>query len=137
MNESAIERAVQGKLLWLKRELPRHDRGIVLALALSAIPVPPAPIAGLLLGVANYVLWKRGNLPASEAPILKISLLMGAAMSFVSLALCFAALSYAAHFYGLYIDTVSDFLDCLGNAFRALIQNPLGKPHVHGAQQWA
>lgn len=136
MSESAIERAARGKLLWLKKELPRHDRAVVLALALSAFPIPPAAIIGLLLGVANYILWRKGKLPASEAKLIRLTLVLGILMSFIGMMLALAAFWYIEYFFHMYTKEIPGFLERVRELFLDIFQTPSGDQYDHAARRW-
>ena len=53
-----------------------HDRGVLLAVILSAIPVLPIPIFGLLLGLLNRRFCRAGKLPESEHTLVNRGLIL-------------------------------------------------------------
>ena len=74
--QSAFEREVVHLLLRLRATMASHDRAVLLGLILSVIPVPPLPLAGLLLSAFNYRLWKQHKLDLREIRLIRMSILL-------------------------------------------------------------
>jgi hypothetical protein len=87
VSDSAIERVLHERMVWLREELPRHDRAVIAGLALSLVPIPPVAFAGLLLGVANCVLTKRGRIDRRDMRLAQLSVACGLIMTLVTTAL--------------------------------------------------
>jgi len=87
MTQSAIERELLGFVQSIGAWVRRHDRGVVIGITLSVIPVPIVSFAGLLVGLFNLTLLKSGKLDKSEtqgiATGIVLSLICTAGSAFV------------------------------------------------------
>lgn len=93
MYRNVLEDDFRGKFAKLKSRLHGHDRGVLLGLVFSLVPIPPVALAGLVIGLLNHRLLTRGRLPESERQLVLFSL--GAALvSFVVGAALFAAIGW-------------------------------------------
>ncbi|MGH7043124.1 MAG: hypothetical protein ACREFY_13485 [Acetobacteraceae bacterium] len=68
--QSVLEQEALAWLTATMARLGRHDRVVLLGVALCLVPFPPANLAGLLLTCMNLVLVQRGKLSRSELPLL-------------------------------------------------------------------
>lgn len=74
MKHSALEIELVNALHNFRSWLGQHDRGVLLGVTLSCIPLPPVAVIGFLVGCANYYLVKREKLQISEARLIGIGL---------------------------------------------------------------
>ena len=71
---SALEQEIRARLDALAARLGRHDRLVLLGVALCFVPFPPATLAGFLLTCMNLMLIRKGTLPRWELPLLGVGL---------------------------------------------------------------
>ena len=90
--QSALEQEILAWLDAIGARLRRHDRIVLLGVALCFVPFPPANLAGFLLTCMNLMLVRKGTLPRRELPLLCVGLA--------------AILAYAALWTGLIVWTV-------------------------------
>ena len=72
--QSALEQELRARLDALAMRLGRHDRLVLLGVALCFVPFPPATLAGFLLTCMNLMLIRKGTLPRRELPLLGVGL---------------------------------------------------------------
>ena len=73
--QSALEREILDFLGRLKYRVSQCDRGVVLGLLLSIVPIPPAPFIGLLISVVNAYFLRSGRLDKSASVAVNVGLL--------------------------------------------------------------
>jgi hypothetical protein len=94
VRKSALEDEFRRHSQNLRWQILAHDRGVLLAAALSCVPIFPAAAFGLALGLFNRSLLRRGRLEASEAVVVRRFLVVAAINTVIGAAL----LALAAHF---------------------------------------
>jgi hypothetical protein len=77
MSTSALETELKQKARELRHTMARHDRAVVIGFVLSFIPFLPITLAGIIIGVLNLLLWKKGRLELDEGMAIKIGLGVG------------------------------------------------------------
>lgn len=77
MEPSALEKELLHSLYNFKSFLRAHDRGVIMGCMLSCVPVPPVTALGLLVGVANKHLLKKGKLDIYEKGLVRAGLWIG------------------------------------------------------------
>ena len=90
--QSALEQELRARLDALAMLMGRHDRLVLLGVALCFVPFPPATLAGFLLTCMNLMLIRKGTLARRELPLLGLGLA--------------AILAYAVLWAGLIVWTV-------------------------------
>ncbi|MDP9097333.1 MAG: hypothetical protein M3N26_12405 [Pseudomonadota bacterium] len=70
-----------------------HDRGVLLGVVFSIVPIPPVALTGLIISLFNLRLLARGALPPSERRLIHLSII-AATVSFVVGAALFAAIGW-------------------------------------------
>lgn len=93
MHGSAIEHEAREWIARLRVEIRTRDRGVLLGLLLSLVPVPPVALMGIAIDAVNLRLLARGRLAASERRLVRISLILGLA-SFVLGVVLFAGFAH-------------------------------------------
>src|SRR5579859_7641187 len=93
MYGSAIEQEARERVARLRIELRTRDRGVLLGLLLSVVPVPPVALMGIAVDTINLRLVARGRLDVRERRLVCISLTLGV----VSLALSIVLFAGFAH----------------------------------------
>ena len=76
MPPSVLESTVRQSLYAARRTLLSHDRGVLLGILLSLVPIPPLPVFGLIINLANWTFLRSGRLPQSERGAVRLGLLL-------------------------------------------------------------
>lgn len=71
--QTALGREASAWLAGTALRLRGHDQAVLLAACLCLAPFPPVNFAGLTLIVLNWELVRRGKLPRSELPVLRVA----------------------------------------------------------------
>ena len=87
MKNNALEKEVIQLLHTLKSNLSYHDRGVILGLIFSCIPLFPISLFGLLISLLNLYLFKKNKLELGELKLIKLAILIGVINSIFSLLL--------------------------------------------------
>jgi hypothetical protein len=89
--ESVSDNVLQRELLkWIaeiRARLAVHDKGVLLGVALSLVPVLPIAAFGLLIGLLNRFLHKAGKLSGYDYELVKKGLVIGVANTVIGLLL--------------------------------------------------
>jgi hypothetical protein len=75
--QSVLEEEVLRKLTEWKTTISVHDRGVILGIFLSCFPLFPVALAGLIISLLNYWLWKRGRLDIFELTAIRKGIFLG------------------------------------------------------------
>lgn len=78
MTTSAIERELQNGFIRLRGFFKSHDRGVVLGLIFSCIPLPPLALIGFFISLLNLWIWKNHKLNYDEIKIIRPALMIAA-----------------------------------------------------------
>jgi len=120
MMQSALEKEIHSRLLVLTSWMRSHDRGVLFALLLSVPPLPPIPFLGFILSLLNLWLWKNERLDQSEGGVIKFSIFLSLATSFLGLFLVMHVLviiKFIPDYFPIAIATVHGFIDFLRGLF--------------------
>ncbi len=93
MYRNALEDDFRIRLAKLRTIVHFHDRGVLLGVVFSVVPIPPVALVGLIIGLFNLRLLARRMLPESERQLVRFSL-MAALISFVTGTALFAAIGW-------------------------------------------
>jgi hypothetical protein len=89
MEPSALEKELISFLYNFRSWLRSHDRGVLIGVVISCIPIPPITLVGLLVGCANHYFQKNGKLGVYENRIIKIGLVIGIVNLVIGLGIVF------------------------------------------------
>lgn len=76
--ESTIAQTLRTGRTFLRAFLLSHDRGVVLGVLLSLLPIPPLPVFGLVVCLANLALLRRGHLSPRERRTVRLGVMLSA-----------------------------------------------------------
>jgi hypothetical protein len=79
MNGSAIENELRYRAAAFGRALREHDRGVVIGLILSIVPIPPVAVTAIVINAINSHLLARGRLALRERRLIHVSLILSVA----------------------------------------------------------
>lgn len=95
MQKSKLEEVVLEKLMTLKTDIARHDRGVMFGFLLSLLPIFPSALFGTVVGVFNFQLVESGKLNKFESNLIRKGLILGAINSIISLVMLY----FLVHFF--------------------------------------
>lgn len=93
MTQSALESFVLGKMQSLRHGITRHDRGVLLGLMLSLVPIFPAPLFGLAIALFNRRFVRQGSISNDETTMIHVSIYI----AIINSALAAALLWWVVH----------------------------------------
>jgi len=131
MHGSAIEHEAREWIARLRVELRTRDRGVLLGLLLSVVPIPPVALMGIVIDALNLRLLTRGRLAASERRLVRFSLILGLA----SFALGIALFAGFEHLIMQGVGTGAGLIEQVWHGLRALLDPLLdngASPPEHG-----
>ena len=99
MQQSAIEKEFLNAIKCLRSWIRGHDRGVIIGLMMSIIPIPPITVAGLILGFANLVLLKAGKLDPCERKVIRNGIVIGVLICALGIFLSFYLYDFTAAFH--------------------------------------
>ena len=117
MYRNALDHDIRVKLARLRTRFRSHDRGVLLGLVFSIVPIPPVAFVGLVIGLLNLRLLSRDALPPGERRLVRLSIAASVVSLVVGTAL-FVAVgwlvlhSVSTHFPAL-LERLQDFLGSL------------------------
>lgn len=76
MPDNALQQELLKRLEQLRARIALHDRGVLLGVALSVVPVFPVPVFGLLIGMVNRALHRGGKLSSFDYALVKVGLVL-------------------------------------------------------------
>ena len=80
--QSELEKQVLDKVDRLKRGLPSYDRGVIIGLFLSCIPLLPACLIGSLVSGLNLYLLKKNKIETKNAKFIHAGIYIGSFFTF-------------------------------------------------------
>lgn len=117
MNESAIEKELRGWLVSFRFELSGHDRGVLLGLVLSCVPMQPMCGLGLLISLWNLKLWRNRKLELHEGKLIHVAVICALITNVVSTWVIYKAASTLPVIGGNYYS----FLLCVVDAYKGFV----------------
>jgi hypothetical protein len=133
MYGSAIEHETREWIARLRIEIRTRDRGVLLGLFLSVVPVPPVALMGIAVDTMNLRLLARGRLAARERRLVRNSLILGL-VSFALGVVLFAGFAHlVAHGVVVAVDLIGHVWHGLGLLMDRLLTNGTSPPE-HGVR---
>lgn len=124
--QSALEKEILDFLATLKQRLKQRDRGVVMGLLLAIVPIPPAPMIGLLIAIMNMLLLKHGRIPEENSGWIKASLVFSVIN--ITILILFAILligGMSSGDHGL-AHNLHQFIIWISNIFRGVVTSRSG-----------